>query len=209
MTTPAQPDLEAGARFLEKLLAGSPARLDVATDEQVVAMMDAAGIEDVTPESVEQALARGERRARERATRARGTPIAKAKAPPPKRGTSRTAWVAGALVAAAAAAVVATELAGGSRQGPEAIGPDHPGPGPTPQQQAKRLRNEALAACDTQDLLTCGKKLDEAEALDPAGESEPRVVGARKLLALPPVLPPMPDVPLKPDLPPKPPTGGR
>jgi hypothetical protein len=200
MTTPAEPDPDAGARFLEKLLAGDPARLDVATDEQVVAMMDAANVEAPEPESVEQVLARGQRRARERAARAArpaGASVTKAKGPP-KKTIPRTAWVAGALVAAAAAAVVAATVAGGSKHEPEAIGPDRPGPGPTPVQQAKRLRNEAFAACDTQDLLMCGKKLDEAKALDPAGESEPRVVEARKLLAPPPVLPPAPDVPLKP-----------
>jgi hypothetical protein len=193
MTSAARPDPEAGARFIEKLMADDPARLDVATDEQVDAMMDAAGIEVGEPESAEAALARGERRARERAARARARagrgPAAR---PAPKRAPSaRAKWMAGAVVAAAAAAaaaaIVATEMRGSSPHGPEDIGPDRPGPGLTPQENASRLRADALRACKAQDFTACTAKLDEAKRLDPAGESDPRVVAARELL--PPATP--------------------
>ncbi len=207
MTTPATPDPDAGARFLEKLLDGDPARLDVATDEQVVAMMDAAGVEAPEPESVEQVLARGERRARERAARAahpaalHAASVAKVKGAPPRmrKTIPRTAWVAGAIVAAAAAAIVVAEVTSEPPRGPEAIVPEPPAPPLTPAEQASKLRDEAVLACEFQEYAACSKKLDEAKALDPAGESEPRVIEARKVLASPAPLPaPDPKEPLKP-----------
>ena len=187
MTAPEELDHEAGARFIEKLMTEDPARLDVATDEQVDAMMAAAGIEAAEPESVQAVLARGERRARERAARGQGRANREAKAAT-KKATSRVAWAAGALVAAAAAAVIAVEIGDGSRRGPEAIGPDRPGPAPTPLEQARRLREDGLVACGAQDWTACGTKLDEAKQLDPAGESDPRVIEARRIMA-PPVVP--------------------
>jgi len=185
MTTPGEPNHEAGARFLEKLLAEDPAKLCVATDEQVDAMMDAAGIEVGQPDTAEQMLARVERRRRERQASTGGEatpePVAPTK-PAPKKPASRVAWVAGAVVAAAAVAVVAVEVAE-SRRGLEAIGPE---PSSTPREQAALLRREALAACDTQDFAACTVKLDDAKRLDPAGESEPRVVAARAAIAASP-----------------------
>ncbi len=207
MTTPAAPDPDAGARFLEKLLEGDPARLDVATDEQVVAMMDAAGATAPEPETVEQVLARGERRAKERAARAarpadlHAASVTKGKGAPPRtrRAIPRSAWVAGAVVAAAAAAIVAARVTSESNREPEAIVPDRPAPPLTPAEQASKLRDEAILSCEFQEYAACSKKLDEARALDPAGESEPRVIEARKVLATP-APPPSPDwkPPLKP-----------
>lgn len=196
MSDPEQLDHEAGARFMEKLLAEDPARLDVATDEQVDAMMAAEGIEVGPAESAEAALARGEKRARERQARAAG--LARAKAhPASKRSAGRRAWAAGALAAAAAAAVVAVEIAQSGMGGGQAIGPDHPGPGVAPEAQAKWLRTDAFAACSVGDYVRCGAKLDEAQKLDPAGESDPKVVEARKAIAEQ-VLSPEPLVPVGP-----------
>ncbi|HEY5243829.1 MAG TPA: hypothetical protein VIJ22_20250 [Polyangiaceae bacterium] len=203
MTTPRELDHEKGARFIEKLLAEDPAKLCVATDEQVDAMMDAAGIEAGEPDTVEQMLARVERRRRERATQG-AAPVPRAAEPgpraAPKKPPSRGAWVAGAAVAAAAATVVAVQLAG-SRRGPDAIGPEPPSSTRTPHEQAARLREEALAACDARDFAVCTVKLDDARTLDPAGESEGRVVAARAAIAAsqePTQEPPGPPEPLKP-----------
>jgi hypothetical protein len=183
MSDPEHLDHEAGARFMEKLLAEDPAKLDVATDEQVDAMMAAEGIEVGSPESAEAALARGEKRARDRQARAAAPARDKAREAS-KRSAGRRAWAAGALVTAAAAAVVAVEVSQ-SVQGPgAAIGPDHPGPGVTPEAQAKWLRTDALAACAVGDFDKCRTKLDEARGLDPAGESDPKVVEARKAIAM-------------------------
>jgi hypothetical protein len=187
MTAPTETEIEAGERFFGKLLEGDPARLDVATDDEVVAMMDAANVQGSEPESVEAMLARGQRRARERAeraaqARAASGPEAKGS---PKKAVPRAVWVAGALVAAAAAAVVVVETREPPKPGPDAIGPDRPAPPPTPAEQATRLRDEAVLACEFLDYAACARKLDEARALDPAGESEPRVIEARKQLAHP------------------------
>jgi hypothetical protein len=52
----------------------------------------------------------------------------------------------------------------------------------TPQTQAKWLRTDALAACAVGDYVKCRAKLDEARGLDPAGESDPKVVEARRAI---------------------------
>jgi hypothetical protein len=51
------------------------------------------------------------------------------------------------------------------------------------QVRAAALRGEAYAACDTKRWTECTGKLDEAATLDPAGESDPRVVAARKAVS--------------------------
>lgn len=111
---------------------------------------------------------------------------------------------------AAAASIVAAEgtaLLARRDHGPDDIRPDLPGPAPSPAEQARRLRDQAIVACAAQDLATCGAKLDEARSLDPAGEAEPRVIAARKLLApveapsnLPGPKPVEPQPPLEPPL---------
>ncbi|HEX8794248.1 MAG TPA: hypothetical protein VF765_25065 [Polyangiaceae bacterium] len=208
MTAPRELDHEAGARFIEKLMNADPASLDVATDEQVDAMMDAAGIEAGEPETAEQVLARGERRARERQERARvaGTAakpasVATTKEPAPA-SRSRRAWIAAGVVAAAAgAAGIAAEI-GRPHRGTEEIRPEPPAPAPAPLEQAALLRRQALAACDVRDFSACSAKLDEAKRLDPAGESDPRVVAARAAVeastAAPQPAGPKPPVPSKP-----------
>jgi hypothetical protein len=198
MTTAEELDHEAGARFLEKLLAEDPAKLCVATDEQVDAMMDAAGIEVGTPETAEQMLARVERRRRERRERA-DVEAALVPRPGQKKPAPRVAWVAGAVVAAAAAAGVAVEVSRSPR-GPDAIGPEPPSSTPTPWERAALLRAEAVAACAAQDFTSCTEKLDDAKSLDPEGESEPRVVAARAAIAASNVPPPEPSKP-EPDKP--------
>jgi hypothetical protein len=66
----------------------------------------------------------------------------------------------------------------------EPIGPDRPwsppNATPSPQELAAAMRAEAFAACDAQTWDECTRKLDEASAIDPAGEADPRVTAARK-----------------------------
>jgi hypothetical protein len=70
------------------------------------------------------------------------------------------------------------------KHGTEKIGPDNDWqplrPAPPPQMRAENLRDEAVAACDGWLWALCRNKLDEAQKLDPAGESEPRVQAARE-----------------------------
>jgi len=51
------------------------------------------------------------------------------------------------------------------------------------QQEADRVRLIALQACTAETWGACKEGLDRARALDPAGETDPRVVAARKALA--------------------------
>ncbi|HEY3818768.1 MAG TPA: hypothetical protein VGL81_16470 [Polyangiaceae bacterium] len=131
-------------------------RLDVKSDEELTRELRAAGFaDDAADRIVDRALAGSQPR------------------PPARR------WV----VVLAAAAVVLLALGAWKRrevvawwEGPPAeIGPDRWAPPP----RAVHLREEAFAACDAKQWETCGAKLDEAKALDPAGEASERVAGAR------------------------------
>ena len=51
------------------------------------------------------------------------------------------------------------------------------------EEQAAKLRGEALAACGLGQWDACRGKLDVAKALDPAGEADPRVAKAREDIA--------------------------
>ncbi len=96
-------------------------------------------------------------------------------------------WIP-ALVAAAAVvlAVLAwkrQEVVAWWEGRPDEIGPDRAGPERVGvAERAGRLREEAYAACDASQWAACATKLDEARRLDPAGETGPRVVGARAAL---------------------------
>ena len=63
------------------------------------------------------------------------------------------------------------------------MGPASPGPASAPpdtRERAAVLREEGLAACRARSWAICLRKLDDAKALDPAGDGEARVVQARK-----------------------------
>jgi hypothetical protein len=52
----------------------------------------------------------------------------------------------------------------------------------TPQEKAARLRKDADQACTETDISICEKLLDEAKALDPAGEERPEVIHMRHFI---------------------------
>ncbi len=65
-------------------------------------------------------------------------------------------------------------------------GPSSPREKTPEQKQAAVLRQEARTACELQDAVTCGAKLEEARLIDPAGEKTAEVVETRRMLdALP------------------------
>jgi DNA-directed RNA polymerase specialized sigma24 family protein len=53
---------------------------------------------------------------------------------------------------------------------------------PSPEERARVLRDDALDACDRGVWTVCADGLDRAKALDTAGESDPRVIGAREAI---------------------------
>ena len=55
---------------------------------------------------------------------------------------------------------------------------------------------EAVAACNAGEFASCTTKLDDATRLDPAAESEPRVVAARAAIAASSAAPQAPSAPV-------------
>ena len=65
--------------------------------------------------------------------------------------------------------------------------PSHAPTATAAETRAKALRELAFAACKEGYLVDCEKDLDDAKALDPAGEALPEVLAARRQVsALPP-----------------------
>ncbi len=86
--------------------------------------------------------------------------------PAPRRRTARTVWAISLIAAAIGVAFVIMSM--------DAVVGKAPDP--------SRLRSAAYAACDAYRWSECEEKLDQARAVDPGGESDPRVVAARKAL---------------------------
>lgn len=180
MSTPRTPDPDRGAAFLGKLLKDDPAHLDVATDEEVVAMMDKAGVSAETVPGAEELFARAAKRAATRAKASTAEPVHVA--PPAAR--SRARRMSPSSIAAAVAAIALGSVALLNRAALVAyLSGGSANVGASVTQRAATLREEALDACDARRWEECGRKLDEAKDLDPAGEDEPRVVAARKAIA--------------------------
>jgi len=102
------------------------------------------------------------------------------------RGTIRRAWWVVLPAAAAAVAIVTAATVAGVAyfQRDRRILPD-PGTQPlrtSDERMADGLRRDAEQACAAADWDGCGRKLDEARALDPAGESAAGVAAAREAI---------------------------
>jgi hypothetical protein len=187
VSTNGRPDPARGERFLRKLLTEDPAHLDVASDEEVERQMDAAGVTVKSVPSVEELMALAEKHAKrgEHATMAAPSPSPEAApvvASPPVRRPRPGAMVAAVALGALGVAAVANQAAIVAYVKGEPIGPDRPWAPPTatPEQRAASIRGQAFAACDALRWTECVGRLDEAAVLDPAGESDPRVVSARR-----------------------------
>ena len=189
MSTTGKPDPARGERFLRKLLTEDPAHLDVASDEEVVRQMDAAGIQVKSVPTAEELMALAEKYAARDAEMVAPVPAPKpapVASPPARRmrpGPIVAAVAAGAL---GVAALVNRDAIVAYVKG-EPIGPDQPWAPPTatptPQQRAASIRSEAFAACEEKQWGACAGKLDEAATLDPAGESDARVVAVRRAIS--------------------------
>jgi hypothetical protein len=104
-----------------------------------------------------------------------------------KAAPRRMQWVALSATAAIAVGVIALFAMSGptmvATSRPQSSGPD-PGdaaakPESMPPQRAAQLRDEAYKACEKGQWQTCLERLDEAKALDPAGDANPRARGWR------------------------------
>jgi hypothetical protein len=181
VTETGKPDPDRGARFLKKLFEDDPAHLDVATDDEVERMMDAAGVQVKSVPTADELTARAEKRARELAPAAPIAPRSRARRMGPVAIAAVLVLGGGVVVALMNSAAIVAYLKG------EPIRPDlpwtPPSATPTPEQRAAALRSEAYAACVAEKWDECGRKLEEAKVLDPAGDEDPQVTAARKAAA--------------------------
>ena len=102
---------------------------------------------------------------------------------PPTRRPSFL-WLAAAAVAGLTI-LGATEhaaIVAWLRPPPEPILPDNIQAAPTPRELAEKLRDEADEACAKKLYGLCGDKLDDAQKLDPAGETDERVKRIRAVI---------------------------
>ncbi|HEY3820701.1 MAG TPA: hypothetical protein VGL81_26225 [Polyangiaceae bacterium] len=190
MSTTGKADPDRGARFLQKLMTEDPAHLDVADDDEVERQMDAAGITVKSVPTAEELVALAGKIAATKAPKPATSVRPPARRPRPIAIAAAVALGAAGVVALANRGAIVAFLKGG-----EPIGPDTTW---SAQQKAAAIRGEAFAACDAKRWTECGGKLDEAMALDPAGEGDARVVAARKAVS-DATRPPVPPVPKEPD----------
>lgn len=206
MTAGDTTDLAAGWGFVEDLLAAEELeRLEKLTDAELAAELKADGLDAERLPGATELVAAGAERAREpdaargwrhvekllqegkldasrlpsaaelvaRASAGSGRSEAAKVVPIASR---RRARLVAALAAVAAVPLVA--LAYGSRLALVAAWNGEP----TPHERAEALRSEAIASCDAALWQACRRKLDEALAMDPDGEAQPRVQAARRAI---------------------------
>jgi hypothetical protein len=179
--------VEGGERFVRKLLEEDPAGLDDASDDAIERQMDAAAIPVRSVPTLEELVALAEARAVDSAL----VVVRRSIAPLPTRERARR-WnpvpvVAVAALCALGVAAVVNRAVIVARLRGEPIGPDRPWAAtravPTPEERAASLRAPAFTACDEKRWDECTQKLDQAAAIDPAGENDPRVMSARRAAA--------------------------
>jgi hypothetical protein len=163
-----KPDTARGWRFIEKLLADEDVeRLDRASDEDVERQMREQGVRAHRVPSAEELLSEVERRAgNERPAQAsEGGAVVQ-----PLRRKRWIPWLVAAAIGALSVLVVLRPR-------------DQPDAGGMPrQEQADALRRQAFIACGEARWAWCERQLDEAKGLDPKGDTEPRVVAARRAI---------------------------
>jgi hypothetical protein len=208
---PGKPDPVRTWRAVEKMIEEDEIeRIAAMSPDEVERELKAIGYDPARAPSVEELLARATRTASERQAAAAAVPQ---KAPTSiirmktRARHGRPVW----LFAAAVACLVAFGIVAAERQQvvawlrppPAPIAPDDTRPPPVPPaEQAAKLRDEALIDFIVGQHADSEQKLDRARALDPAGESEPRVQQLRNDLAHGPPPPPPPSPPEKGSKPP-------
>lgn len=174
---------EAGSDAVDEVMALSPQAVDAA--------LKAAGIEPAEAErrataAIEAALASVG--AAPEPAKSRVVPLKKAQARSLSRRWATLGSVAAAAAVAATVGVMNRSAIVAMFRGTEAIGPDRYGvpatstQGPTAAEKALALRTAAFASCKESQWDWCEAQLDEASQLDPAGDTAPEVVTARKAI---------------------------
>jgi hypothetical protein len=158
---------------LDKVTADAElARLDAQSDEELDRALREAGIDPAEAAKIGlEALAK----ACDKAPTAPDTPPIAPKASRPPR---KVHWGARLAAAAAVAIVVAAIAMRRHVAEPYTIGPDTEIA--TKLDRAARLRSDAYGVCEQGLWALCEDKLDAARAIDPAGDTDPRVLAARR-----------------------------
>jgi hypothetical protein len=180
-----KPDPARGWQYAMKLIAEEELeRLDKMSDEEVADEMRAEGLDPTRVPSVETLLAKvpdAEQLLAKVPAGARVVPLA------PRRRTRWVVWLAAAAVGALGVAILAMKgpavVASWHGGKPADIGADAAPRPPSELVRAEALRDEAERACQRKLWGTCESRLDEASALEPAGERQARVVRMRGEIA--------------------------
>jgi hypothetical protein len=166
-----------GWRFVEKLLAEDPERLDKASDESVERQMREQRVQPTRILSAEELVAKaGERAAKGRLRGERppaGAGSGAANVVPMHARPKRAQWLT-MLVAAALGALVLMVVMKRSD--------DNAASGQSARVRAEKLRDVAMKECAEARWSSCKDWLDGARRLDGAGETEPRVIEARRAI---------------------------
>jgi hypothetical protein len=178
MTAPSKPDLARGMQHAIDLFEQKSDRLAAMNDADFEQAMSELPPPSRVP-SAEELVAGAKTKAKGQAAQAGVIAL-------PERPARRAPWIPW-LVAAALGAVAVTLLIERRELTAWLFGPQAPliGPAPdeprerTPQQKAEAMRVEADDACARELWGRCQTRLDEAKALDPAGEATPRAQGLR------------------------------
>jgi len=196
VTTPKDEQASRGERFLGKLLDEDAGKLDVASDAEVERQMVAAGVKAGAVPTLDELMARADERARGEqhgdenhpTRRSVGSGPRRLTVPPKRRWSPVNVAATVAVVAVATAVVVANRGAIFGTATDTTIRADdgypqgRPKP-PPPSDQATPVRQKAFATCAAGSYAMCSALLDEGKRIDPAGESAPEVVAARKTIA--------------------------
>jgi hypothetical protein len=197
MSTLDRPDPAEAWLIAERLLADEELdRLDAMSDEEMMAELRAEGRDEAWIPSAASLMAGAEKHLAKQAEQAELSPLVGPADAAPRtvsmiRATesSRAMWLAAAaavLLVVGGAAFVERGAIVAWIKGPPAPVPIEPdrevAPPPTPRELAEKARDEAERACATGLWGRCYTRLNQARELDPAGESEPRVVGLRKAI---------------------------
>ncbi len=194
MSTADKPDPDRAARFFADLVIdGEAERIANLSDEEYIAEVKRKGGDPADEMSVEDLLARVRTLAAQKGAAVAPSPGApepaatpESPAPPglsvapnapapaegrvvPLRRSRGLFWGSAAAFAAAIAGIFVLT-------GPGIVASFHK---PTPREKAEMMRDEAIGNCERGSFRTCRQLLDEAQRLDPGGESEERVRKAR------------------------------
>ncbi len=154
-------------------------RIDALSDDELDAELRAAGIDPADAAKIgmdvlEPAPAASDGGVASGVPARTGVAEAKAAVDEAPRGRRRVYWIAGFAAAAVVIGVLVTRPSGGPP-----VGTGHPD-AEAALKEAADLRERAFGACDQGYWAACEDALNAAQRLDPAGETAPRVVAARR-----------------------------